>query len=52
MDEDETEVSLELADESHSDTEQAADDVARLLIEVRERRRASSLEPENPDETD
>ncbi len=42
MDEEDTDVSIELADENHSDTEQAADDAARLLIEVRERRNVTT----------
>jgi hypothetical protein len=51
MYEEDTDVSLELADENHLDTEQAADDAARLLIEVREQC-AWSSEAENPDDMD
>jgi len=39
MDDEETEVSLELADESHPGTQQAAEDAARLLIDVRDQRK-------------
>ena len=50
MDEEETEVTLELADDGDCDIEQAADEAARLLVEVRDRR--ASMKRQEPSSKD